>query len=175
LSFACHCSCPIVEDFQLFHAGFALQDPISHVVLCIPILLGSHKDIVLPSRHYLHRWLSSPTVVVTTLDQTLVYSILKHSSHSVMQAPPFSVEPHKLDWATNQVLVNDPRNQGSCPCGWYCFYGTCGRLVQQHPHRCGRKVTPSGKRGFCGTPAPQNVVRSYYINRRCDDCCRRGL
>ncbi|KAF2470798.1 uncharacterized protein BDR25DRAFT_369318 [Lindgomyces ingoldianus] len=68
-------------------------------------------------------------------------------------------------------LVNDPSNPNNCACGWYVYYSSvCGHAYQEVPYRCGARTTPSGKSGFCKTPAPKHIVPAPQINAQCQYC-----
>ncbi|KAL7966177.1 hypothetical protein HDV63DRAFT_385721 [Trichoderma sp. SZMC 28014] len=90
-----------------------------------------------------------------------------------MQNQPLAIVPAQMSDAASASRVYDTRTP-ACYCGWYCFYGNCGHMYQQHPLTCGGRRTPSGRSGFCKTPAMQHVVRGFYVNARCVDCRRYG-
>jgi hypothetical protein len=81
------------------------------------------------------------------------------------------IEPGDLAQDIQLRLVPSASNPGNCPCGWYIYISnTCGHTYTDYPHRCGNKVTPSGKSGFCKSPAPRNLVRGAEINANCVHC-----
>lgn len=92
-----------------------------------------------------------------------------------MQYQSRPIQPGQVREAAGMSLVYDARNPENCECGWYCFYGNCSHMYHQYPITCGRRITPSGKSGFCRSPAPQHVVRGYYVNASCADCRRYGF
>ncbi|KAL7921388.1 hypothetical protein ACQKWADRAFT_295637 [Trichoderma austrokoningii] len=83
------------------------------------------------------------------------------------QSYPLPIKPVQIPAAANASLVHSTRNPKKCTCGWYHFYGKCGRLYQRFAGTCGRTTTSSGRSGFCTTPAPNNIVYGYYVNEKC--------
>ncbi|KAF1851059.1 uncharacterized protein K460DRAFT_361809 [Cucurbitaria berberidis CBS 394.84] len=68
-------------------------------------------------------------------------------------------------------LVNSPTNPSNCTCGWYIYYSNvCGHPYQDVPHRCGRTTVPTGKSGFCKSPAPRHIVQAPQVAAQCRLC-----
>ncbi|KAI0839399.1 hypothetical protein F5Y06DRAFT_265372 [Hypoxylon sp. FL0890] len=82
------------------------------------------------------------------------------------------ITPGQIAQKLQHVLVYDERNPNYCPCGWYLFYGFCGHLVAQHPHRCGASQTQSMTSKFCRSPAPRHNVNGYTLSVYCPGCAR---
>ncbi|KAJ5427347.1 hypothetical protein N7465_002417 [Penicillium sp. CMV-2018d] len=81
------------------------------------------------------------------------------------------IRPNEMGDDVFGRLVNSPQNPNNCPCGWYAYYSAvCGHVYQEVKHTCGSKTTPSGRSGFCKSPAPKIIVQAARINVKCQFC-----
>jgi hypothetical protein len=81
------------------------------------------------------------------------------------------IEPTQIEDDVDNHLVNSPTNPGRCPCGWYIYTSNvCRHQYIQQPYKCGMKETPTGKIGFCKTPAPRHLILGTEVNESCKHC-----
>ncbi|KAK3294891.1 uncharacterized protein B0H64DRAFT_401956 [Chaetomium fimeti] len=81
------------------------------------------------------------------------------------------IEPSQIEDDTANHFVNSETNPSNCPCGWYIYTSnTCRHRYVEQPHKCGNRRTPSGKIGFCKSPAPRHLIRGTEVNENCKHC-----
>ncbi|KAJ5742379.1 uncharacterized protein N7511_011398 [Penicillium nucicola] len=81
------------------------------------------------------------------------------------------IPPNQMGTDVRNRLINSLQNPSGCPCGWYVYYSAvCTHAYQEVKYECGNKTTPSGRSGFCKTPAPKNIVQGVQINVKCQYC-----